>query len=61
MAMIEKWCKFLDIGSHAGALLTDLSKAFDYIDHEFDDIDQAFDYIDHDYIDHDCQTTCLCF
>ena len=34
MAMIEKWCKFLDIGGHAGALLTDLSKAFDYIDHE---------------------------
>ena len=34
MAMIEKWCKFLDIGGHAGALLTDLSKAFDCIDHE---------------------------
>ena len=34
MAMIEKWCKFLDIGSHAGTLLTDLSKAFDCIDHE---------------------------
>ena len=33
MAMIE-WCKFLDIGGHAGALLTDLSKAFDCIDHE---------------------------
>ena len=32
--MIEKWCKFLDIGGHAGALLTDLSKAFDCIDHE---------------------------
>ena len=34
MAMIEKWCKFLHIGGHAGALLTDLSKAFDCIDHE---------------------------
>ena len=34
MAIIEKWCKFLDIAGHAGALLTDLSKAFDYIDHK---------------------------
>ena len=34
MAMIEKWRKFLDIRGHAGALLTDLSKAFDSIDHE---------------------------
>ena len=34
MAMIEKWRKFLDIGGHAGTLLTDLSKAFDCIDHE---------------------------
>ena len=34
MAMIEKWHKFLDIGGHAGALLTDLSKSFDCIDHE---------------------------
>ena len=34
MAMIEKWCKFLDIGGHAGALLTDLSEAFDCIGHE---------------------------
>ena len=34
MAMIEKWRKFLDIPGHAGALLTDLSKAFDCIDHE---------------------------
>ena len=32
--MIEKWCKFHDIGGHAGALLTDVSKAFDCIDHE---------------------------
>ena len=34
MAVIEKLRKFLDIGGHAGALLTDLSKAFDCIDHE---------------------------
>ena len=34
IAIIEKWCKLLDIGGHAGALLTDLSIAFDYIDHE---------------------------
>ena len=34
MTMIEKWHKFLDIGGHAGALLTDLSKTFDCIDHE---------------------------
>ena len=34
MPMIEKWRKFLDIGGHAGALLTDMSKAFDCIDHE---------------------------
>ena len=34
MVMIEKWRKFLDIGGHASALLTDPSKAFDCIDHE---------------------------
>ena len=34
MAMIEKWRKFLGIEAHAGALLTNLSKAFDSIDHE---------------------------
>ena len=34
MTMIEKWLKFLDIGGHAGAPLTDLSKAFDCMDHE---------------------------
>ena len=34
MAMIEKWHKFLHIVGHAGALLTNLSKAFDCIDHE---------------------------
>ena len=33
-AMIEKWRKFLDMGCHAGGILTDLSKAFDCIDHE---------------------------
>ena len=31
MAMIKECLKFLDIGGHAGALLTDLSKAFDCI------------------------------
>ena len=34
MAMIEKWRRFLQVGVHVGALLTDLSKAFDCIDHE---------------------------
>ena len=34
MAMIEKWRKFFDIGRHAGAPLTDLSKTFDFIDHD---------------------------
>ena len=34
LSMIEKWCKSLDVGGHAGAALTDLSKAFDYINHE---------------------------
>ena len=34
MAIIEKWGKLLDMGCHAGALLTGLSKAFDCIDHE---------------------------
>ena len=32
--MIKKWRKFLDIGGHAGVLLTDLSKTFDCIDHK---------------------------
>ena len=32
--MIEKWRQSLDNGGHAGALLTDLSKAFDCIDHD---------------------------
>ena len=34
IAMTEKRRKFLDIGGHAGAPLTDLSKAFDCINHE---------------------------
>ena len=34
MEMIEKWLKFFDIEGHAGARLTDFSKAFEYIDHE---------------------------
>ena len=34
MEMIEKWRKSLDTGGHAGALLTDLSKTFECMDHE---------------------------
>ena len=34
MEMIEKWHKFLDLGGHAGVLLTYLSKVFDWIDHK---------------------------
>lgn len=34
IAMIEKWRKALDNGKVAGALLSDLSKAFDCVDHE---------------------------
>lgn len=30
----EKWKKVVDIGNHLGVLLTDLSKAFEWIDHE---------------------------
>ena len=33
LAMIEKWRKTLDKGGETGAILTDLSKAFDCIDH----------------------------
>ena len=33
LAMIEKWRKTLDKGGEIGAVLTDLSKAFDCIDH----------------------------
>ena len=32
--MIENWKESLDQGSHYGALLTDLSKAFDFIMHD---------------------------
>ena len=31
--MIEKWLQGLDEGGHYGALLTDLSKAFDCLSH----------------------------
>ena len=34
ITMIKKWLRSIDESGHAGALLTDLSKAFDYIDHE---------------------------
>ena len=34
IAMTEKWHKFVDIGGHAGALLTDLSKAVYCIYHK---------------------------
>ena len=33
LAMVEKWRKTLDEGIETGAILTDLSKAFDCIDH----------------------------
>ena len=33
LAMVEKWHKTLDKGGETGAILTDLSKAFDCIDH----------------------------
>ena len=34
ITMTEKWQRSVDGGGQAGALLTDLSKAFDCIDHE---------------------------
>ena len=34
LAMLEKWQRTVDIGKAFGALLTDLSKAFDCLDHE---------------------------
>ena len=34
MSLIEKWCRSLDAGDHAGALLTGASKAFDCIDRD---------------------------
>ena len=33
--MLEKWKKYIDKDKTFGALLTDLSKAFDCLDHEF--------------------------
>ena len=35
LAMLEKWKRSVDGGKTFGALLTDLSKAFDCLDHEF--------------------------
>ena len=35
MVMIEKWHELLHIGGHAGALLTDLAKAFDCMNMNF--------------------------
>ena len=34
MSMIEKWLSSLDEGGHAGAFLTDFSKAFDCLNHD---------------------------
>ena len=34
LAMLEKWKRSIDNGKSFGALLTDLSKAFDCLDHE---------------------------
>ena len=57
MAMTEKWRKSLDKKGFAGALLLDLSKAFDCIDHELliaklyaygfskDAVELIFDYL----------------
>ena len=33
--MLKKWKRFVNSGETFGALLTDLSKAFDCLDHEF--------------------------
>ena len=33
LAMVEKWHKTLDEGGETGAVLTEISKAFDCIDH----------------------------
>ena len=33
--MVEKWRNYLDAGGHGTAFLTDLSKLFDCIDHQF--------------------------
>ena len=32
--LLQKWKDFVDKGKYFGALLTDLSKAFDFLDHE---------------------------
>ena len=34
LTLLEKWKKAVDKGKIFGALLTDLSKAFDYLNHE---------------------------
>ena len=34
LAMIEKWHKTLNKGGETGAVLTDICKAFDFIDHK---------------------------
>ena len=34
LAVLEKWKRSLDSSKAFGALLTDLSKAFDYLNHE---------------------------
>ena len=34
IAMIEKWCQSLNSGGQAAPVRTDLSKAFDCIDHD---------------------------
>ena len=34
MSLIEKWCRSLDSGGHAGALLIGVSKAFNCIDRD---------------------------
>ena len=34
LSMVEKWKQSLDNGGHAGAVLMDLSKAFDTLNHE---------------------------
>ena len=34
LVLLEKWKRFVDTGKAFGALLTDLSKPFDCLDHE---------------------------
>ena len=55
ISVIEKWCQSLDSGGQVAAVLTDLSKAFDYIDNElviaklnvdgFDNLSLSFIYL----------------